>query len=666
MNINNDIKMNFRSAIILGVCLLINQFQASGTIKLPKMFSDNMVLKQQSEVPLWGTASPCKEIVIKTSWDRNDYKVVSDQQGKWAAKIQTSKAGGPYSISISDGQVTELHNILLGEVWICSGQSNMEMPIKGWGWVKNAEHEVMQANHPQIRLFQVEKDLSDSPLNDLKSSNIGWVDCSSNTVADFSAVAYFFGRELNKQLNVPIGLINASWGGTPAEAWTSADALIQMPFFKDEVMGIKTLTESEQVQAFEKKYANWEEMVSNLDFGYQGKEAVVSGTTYNDQDWKKMDIPTSWEDCGLPDYDGIIWFRKVIQIPEDWNSKELVLSLGKIDDTDITFFNGIKIGTTDGYYVNRTYVIPDSLVKQGKAVITVRVTDTGGGGGFVGGHDEMWLANKENEQAKMPIDGSWGYKCAINLNKIPIAPRNPTNNQNKPTVLYNAMIHPFRLLPMSGFIWYQGESNADRDYQAIQYRDLFPLLIRDWRSVWKGNLPFYYVQLANYKAQRSVPQESNWALLREAQLNTLRLANTGMAVTIDIGEAYDIHPKNKQEVGKRLALQALSNTYNMRMIASGPIYDSYTIGNGKIRIKFKQEKSELKTTDNQRLKGFSIAGVDHIFHWAEAYIVDEEVVVFCPEVRFPVAVRYAWADNPVCNLTNNSGIPASPFRTDDW
>ena len=481
---------NFILKTILPVLFWFLAGQAFSTIILPEIFSDHMVLQQQTEAPIWGKATPNKDVKLTSSWDKQTYTTVSNADGDWTIKVKTPVAGGPYSISISDGKELVLKDILIGEVWICSGQSNMEMPFSSeWGGeVLNHENEIASANYPSIRLLHIQKTTATKPESDVKTVSNGWQVCSPATVPEFSSVGYFFGRELHAKLNIPIGLINTSWGGTIAEAWTSSESLELMPDFRNALQAIKE---------------------------------------------------------------------------QDANAA---------------------------------------------------------------------------------------------------APRN-RNNPNRTTVLHNAMIHPLIPYAFQGAIWYQGESNADRAYQ---YRDLFPLMIHDWRTKWKRDFPFYFVQLANYMKRETEPQESRWAELREAQLQTLRLKNTGMAVTIDIGDADDIHPKNKQDVGKRLAYIAEANIYRLPVAFSGPIYDGFTIEGNKIRIKFKYSESGLKTKDGKALTGFAIAGPDHQFLWATAVIEGNDVVVGSPDITFPVAVRYGWANNPDCNLYNGANLPASPFRTDDW
>jgi sialate O-acetylesterase len=631
-------------------------------IKLPAIFTDDMVLQQQTDAPIWGKASPGKDVKITISWDNKTYSVKAATDGSWKAILKTPSYGGPYTVTITDGKKLVLNNVMIGEIWLCSGQSNMEMPLAGWGEVKNFKQEIAEANYPNIRLLQVKKKTSYQPQSDLILQNEKWQVCSPATVPEFSSVAYFFGRNLHQNMNnIPIGLIDASWGGTIAEAWTSAESLETMPYFAKAVSEKKNLPDADAEKKYRAEYAAWEEKVMTVDKGFSNGNPVWASSDVNDVAWSDMSLPGLWEGNGLGEFDGIVWFRKTIDIPDDWAGKKLELSLGAIDDEEVTWFNGVKVGSTSGYNVNRVYTIPAGLVQKGKAVITVRVLDTGGGGGFGGNESEMYL-KQEKSGKLLSLSGNWKYNSVIDFSKFPTAPP-ALGNPNQPSVLFNAMIHPITSFAIKGAIWYQGESNADRGYQ---YRDLFPLMIRDWRKQMNNDIPFYFVQLANFMEQKSEPQESNWAELREAQLKTLHLNNTGMAVPIDIGEAYDIHPKNKQDVGTRLALAARVNTYGQNIPYSGPIYQTYKVDGNKMRVTFTNADGGLKIKDGQTLKGFAIAGPDHKFYNAVAVIDGNEVIVSSPNVLFPVAVRYAWADNPDCNLYNGAGLPASPFRTDDW
>jgi sialate O-acetylesterase len=634
----------------------------SAKVQLPAIFSDNMVLQQKSSVPFWGTASPGKVLKIKSSWSNTTVQTTVEKDGSWKTEVTTPEYGGPFNIEISDGTKLELRNVLIGEVWLCSGQSNMEMPLAGWGRIQNYEKEIAVANYPNIRLLRVEKSVAFKPTKDLLVRNNGWVTCSPKTIAEFSSVAYFFGRNLYQDLHIPIGLIDASWGGTIAEAWTSAGSLKTMPDFKSPVVDIeqKSSNFASLAATYKQDSTRWQALVKEKDKGLYEEKAIWTKSNINESDWESVKVPGFWEETVLPDFDGVVWLRKTIDIPTEWQNKTLTLALDKIDDSDIAYFNGVEIGHTTDYTASRTYSIPAKLVKPGKAVITVRILDTGGGGGFYGEDKLMKLSLSENEI--IPLAGTWQYKVGLNLNELPAAPKT-WNDPNQPTVLYNAMISPIIPFTIKGAIWYQGESNADKAYQ---YRELFPLMIKDWRKQWASDFPFYFVQLANFMPELPEPAEAAWAELREAQLQTLHLENTGMAVTIDIGEGKDIHPKNKQEVGRRLALIARANTYNEKIAFSGPVYDSFQTKQHAIRITFKQAETGLKTKDGKALKGFAIAGTDHKFHWADAVIEGNQIVVSCKDVENPIAVRYAWASNPICNLVNEEGLPASPFRTDEW
>ncbi len=625
-------------------------------LEIPGVFTDNMVLQRQTEAPVWGKTVPGRNVKVITSWDHQVYQTTADSDGSWKVKVKTPQAGGPYQVTVSDGKDKEirLKNVLIGEVWVCSGQSNMEMPLGGWGKINNYEQEIANADHPQIRLLHVEKATSTQPLDDVKTMG-GWQICSPATISEFSSVAYFFGRNLNQTLNIPIGLINASWGGTLAEAWTSGDALENMPDFKDAVQELRTIPENQLQAIYQQKFEAWNAKITNAD---EGLKYNWTNPDLNDSDWKTMNLPGLWEEKELRDFDGIVWFRKTVEIPASWDGRNLELRIGMADDNDITYFNGQEIGRTEGYNVERIYQIPAKAVKAGKAVIVVRVTDTGGGGGIYGETGNMRLTlqsdNKENVQS---LAGDWKYKVAIDLNTYEKAPQSQAGNPNRPSVLFNGMLNPLVPYAMQGAIWYQGEANESK---PEQYRELLPLLIRDWRKQWNRDFPFYYVQLTDYKNT-----SFDWPKLREAQFMTLHLENTAMVVSMDIGNPDDIHPKNKQDVGLRLALAARANTYGEKIIYSGPLYDFYQIEGDKIRVTFKHNQG-LKAKGDSKLKGFEMAGSDHKFYPADAVIEGNEIVVSSRDVKFPVAVRYAWANSPVCNLYNAGDLPASPFRTDDW
>lgn len=655
--------MNKLKLITLSV-LSLGSMVSMAQVKLSPLFSDNMVLQQQSQAPIWGETKPGKTVEVRTSWDGKEYAVRADAEGKWEIAVSTPQAGGPYSIRISDGKPVELKNVLIGEVWLCSGQSNMEMQVEGWGKVMNYEQEKVEAEqYPQIRFLLVDKATSSQPIEHLSAATGGWQVCSAKSVADFSAAAYFFGRNLHQNLHVPIGLIDTSWGGTYAESWTSRQALSSLPYMRTPLEQAKDLPASREgrEEKFRQDVAAWSAGIAQIDKGYADGQALWAAADFDDNDWPQMHMPGWIQQQGLPGFNGIVWFRKTIDIPARWAGKELTLEFGSIDDNDFTYFNGVEVGHTENWMLPRKYTIPKELVKAGKAVIAVRVMDTGGNGGF-GGEAGSLVLRRSSEEA-LALAGDWKYQPSLSMGDVPPMPVNTANEPNIPSFLFNAMLNPLVPYCIKGAIWYQGEANTA---QAYRYRDLLPLMITDWRNQWGYEFPFYIVQLANFMGQQSEPGESAWAELREAQARTLHLNNTGMAVTIDIGDAFDIHPKNKQEVGRRLALVARAQTYGEKIPCSSPMYQSYRIEGNKIRLSFSNTYGLLKAKDGGRLQGFSIAGPDHKFHWADAVVDGQTILVSSPEVPVPLAVRYAWADNPVCNVYNKADLPLSPFRTDDW
>jgi sialate O-acetylesterase len=635
---------------------------AKAEVRLPAIISDNMVLQQGVKLRIWGNAKPGERVTV--SLKDKSASTVTDAQGRWQVWLDPLKAGGPLELTVKGDNVLTIRNVLIGEVWLCSGQSNMEWPLANT--IGGAEA-VAQANYPEIRLFTVTKNTSTTPLADLEGH---WVVTTPDDAVHFSAVGYFFGRELYQNLKVPVGLINSSWGGTPAEAWTRHEALVLSPELKPILdkyeSSLNALPQAKE--AYARALADWEEKNLYIDAGNKGEALGYADPKASTADWSKMDLPKQFETAGLL-IDGAVWFRKELELPASWASKDLVLNLPPIDDLDTTYFNGTKIGATgretpNSYMVPRKYVVPGSLVRAGRSVIAVRVFDSAGEGGFSrGGAFSIGPGGAE----AIALGGVWEYKVEQALEpKHPDWGSRPeavgVSNQNNPSVLYNAMIAPLVGFAIRGVIWYQGESNAGRAYQ---YRTLFPTMIRDWRSAWGANFPFYFVQLANWHAHKAEPDESDWAELREAQMMTLREPQTGMAVTIDIGDENDIHPRNKLDVGRRLVAWALAGAYSQKVIPSGPLFESYTVNGSEVRIRFKHADG-LKTLDGGPLKGFAIAGEDHKFVWADARIERDTVIVSSPKISKPVAVRYGWADNPIANLYNKAGLPASPFRTDDW
>lgn len=653
-------KKTFLFLLLMLVCMGV-----SAEIKMSPLFTSNMVMQQQTDAPMWGTATPKHSVKVVTSWDGQKYATTADENGRWRVSVKTPSAGGPYEITVSDGKSVKLKNVMIGEVWICSGQSNMEMPVKGWGKVMNFEAEIANANHPNIRLLTVEKAISQAPAEDFKATGGGWLECSSASIPEFSAAAYFFGRDLQEHLNVPIGLINTSWGGTYAEAWTNSEMLSELPDFAAEAQRLSNLpTDKAQCeQDCKAALAQWQADINDFYTHRDVSADLFLPLSYDDSAWNDIKVPGYSQSGEFENFVGWVWLRHVVDIPEGMKGKALKLCLGGIDDDDYTYFNGKKVGQTNGYANLREYDVPAELTKDGKAVILIRLVNTGGLLGITGFSDRQ-CELKAADGTSVSLNGTWKVRLGGTTGNFAAQPRNPQTDQHSLSSLYNGMINPLIPYAFKGAIWYQGENNQSR---AWQYRDVLAAMIKGWREKWNSDFPFYIVQLANYKAQAMQPEEATWAELREAQdIVAKSLSNCGMSCTIDIGDANDIHPKNKQEVGHRLALIARDKVYRQDVVSSGPTYSHYVIENGRIRIFFNNVSGGLGTSDGSSLKGFTIAGADHKYHNADAVIDGESVVVSAKDVKHPVAVRYAWAHNPLCNLVNAAKLPAFPFRTDDW
>ena len=636
---------------------------AQAKVRLHPLFTDNMVLQQQTQAPLWGEAKPGKKVTVTTSWDNRRYTVKAGADGKWRVDVQTPTAGGPYSITLTDGQPLTLSNVMIGEVWLCTGQSNMQFPMEGWNIKTKAEEIAASGQYSNIRLMHIDNAISTTPTDNLPKQTHTWEMCTPETVRQFSATGYFFGKHLNQQRHVPVGLIMTCWGGTDIETWMSGKALSTLPDYRqtvDDIVNDK-LTPAEHEVKYQRELREWMAAVGVKEGSTEaGGKVLWAQPQYDTAEWQTLPQPLKIDNVGYSNFDGFVWYRKTIDIPAAWEGKDLRLQLSTIDDMDVTYFNGTEVGHTEVCPVKRDYTVPAGLVKAGKAVITVRVFDLGSAGGLRGDSTNMSIACGDDV---MPLGGEWKMRLATSMTDAGKMPYNPVDNPFIPTVLYNAMIQPLAPFAIKGAIWYQGENNAPR---AFRYRELLPMLIADWRGLWGRQFPFVFVQLANYMERRDEPTESEWAELREAQLNTLHTDSTAMAVAIDAGMAEDIHPIDKATVGHRLGLAACHLAYGEDIAWSGPLYTYYTIEKGRIRVWFSHTDGGLTVKGDGPLKGFAIAGADKQFHWADARIEGNSVVVSSPEVPCPMAVRYAWADNPECNLYNGAMLPASPFRTDQW
>lgn len=649
------------------------------SMRVAPIFRDHMVLQQGIPVPVWGWSQPGDKIIV--SFGGKSKSAVANKAGEWSVKLAPLKAScesRPLTLrSACDQRTLTLDDVLVGEVWICSGQSNMEWPLAS---ANHAAEEVAAADYPNMRLFTVPRKAELNPGLEIAGE---WARCQPANAGGFSAVGYFFGREIHRKTGLPVGLINASWGGTIAEAWSSREALVADPLFRKVVKEYEheLSSPSPDAQGLGAKHREWAEKHDHQDTHNAGEAAGWQMAACPDAEWATMDLPRNWQSAGH-DHSGIFWFRREIAIPAGWEGRDLTLSLGPTDKSDVTYFNGERVGSItmqdrpDAWCTSRTYTVPGRLVRAGRAVVAVRVFSNIFHGGFIGTPAQLSVVPVDDHDATpIALAGAWRYKIEANFGIVPPPPPPPrgAGNPNSPYMLYGNMIKPLVPYALRGAIWYQGESNAS---MAKQYRKLFPLMIRSWRDAWgqggrKGSLerdfPFLFVQLANYQLPPSQPGENEWAELRDAQLNTLSLDNTGMAVAIDVGEANDIHPRDKQSVGYRLSLPALSRIYGFRnLVMSGPLCRAVKREKGRIRLEFDHAGAGLIARGGV-LKGFAIAGADRKFVWANAVIAGADaVVVSSPAVPRPVAVRYGWDINPGCTLYNASDLPASPFKTDSW
>ena len=632
--------------------LLLIVTSAFADVRLPGIFGDNMVLQRDKPIVIWGWASPGERVTVQL--EKQSKKITAGKDGKWKLSLESMQAGGPFQLTVKGKNTIAFTNVLIGEVWICSGQSNMEWRVQN---SNDADNEIAAADYPMIRHIDVPNAIDSEPREDIDQA--AWQMCTPETVGQFTAVGYFFARELQKELNVPVGLINSSWGGTHVETWTSREAFEGSEEFRSMIASARQVNLDSIRRKNEKAaLARIERLQGPLNSSKQSlgqwKEA-----SFDDASWPKMELPGLWERKGLGNMDGVVWFRKTVTIEPGQAGREALLELGPVDDADETFVNGVKVGATNDYSSKRSYRIPAGVLRDGRNVVAVRVEDTGGGGGIYGEPADLMISAGQKNTS---LAGSWSYQVE-SLLKV----NGDISPNDLPTLLFNAMISPLIPYTIRGALWYQGESNAGR---AMQYRKAFPLMINDWRKRWgQGDFPFYFVQLATYNAANGNSNSgSTWAELREAQAMTLSLPNTGMAVTTDIGDPKDIHPRNKQDVGKRLAAVALRDTFKKNIVAGGPEYASMAKDGSRIILTFTNTGGGMIAKDKYGyLKGFEIAGSDKKFYYAQALIEGDKVVVYHKDVKDPVAVRYGWADDATdCNLFNEEGFPAGPFRTDDW
>ena len=614
-------------------------------IRLPRIISDGMVLQRNTNVKVWGWASPGDAVIVR--FMSKVYHAYTNESGEWFVKLEPAEAGGPYDMVIESEESIEkitIKNILLGDVWLCSGQSNMEMKMDS---LKDTyTEEIARCCNDYIRHFciPVKYDF-EKPLNDMEAGS--WESANPEKVLDFTATGYFFALKLFEKYRIPIGLINASLGGSPAEAWLSENALQEFPKHYESAKQLSNRDYLDKVLR--------EDQVST-EAWYTELNKNDKGIENNIISWQNIKVPSYWEDEGLGNFNGVVWFRKEINIPSTLANKPARLVLGNIVDEDTAYINGVEVGTTPNQYIPRKYSIQEGLLKEGKNTILLRVVNTSGKGGF---YKEKPYQLEIGDNF-IDLSGEWQYVIGAKSNPMP----EPAFIQWRPLGLYNGMIAPVTNYAVKGFIWYQGESNTKN---PGEYENLLKALISDWRQKWNmGNLPFLYVQLPNFMEASEIPMESNWAELREAQRRTLSVPGTAMAVAIDLGEWNDIHPVNKKDVGTRLALAAIKTVYgDKNIVAFGPMYKSYKIDGNKIIISFTDTGSGLTVKNGERPGAFAVAGANRIFVGADTELTGNDVAVWSEKIPHPAYVRYAWADNPVdANLYNREGLPASPFTTE--
>lgn len=620
-----------------------------GQIKLPRLISNGMVLQRNEKVKIWGWASPKEK--IKLEFKSKNYFVEADQVGNWNIILPAEKAGGPYQMTLKASNEIVIQDILFGDVWICSGQSNMELPMER---LKEKYGEVIKnAKNTNIRHFLVpDKYNFQKEQADLDSGN--WVSATPETILNFSGVAYFFAKNIYEKHQVPIGVINSALGGSPIEAWLSDTALAAFPEAYNEAQKFKNNDYIKEIETADKKRnEEWHQLLNVNDEGVKNNWNLAG---IDDGNWEQMPIPGFWNRQSLGNVNGAVWFRKEIQVPKSMVGKPAKLFMGCIVDQDFVYVNDELVGTTAYQYPPRRYTVKSTVLKEGKNVISIRVINNSGQGGFVLDKPYYLAVDKDT----IDLKGLW--KCKLGATMKPL--KGETFIRWKPEGLFNAMIAPLTNLKIKGVLWYQGESNSGN---PKLYGKALPALIKDWRTKWgQGNFPFLFVQLPNYMETFSEPRESNWAALRQAQLETLSVSNTAMAVTIDLGEWNDIHPLNKEDVGKRLSLLARKLAYGeSKLQALSPMPDTSSFEKDRAVITFKNTGGGLIVKEGIKLKSFAISNDGKNFVWANAKIMGDKVEVWNDKISNPIIVRYAWDNNPEkANLYSKEGLPATPFEVE--
>lgn len=639
------------------VCLFgLAGLKTNAQIRLPQLVANGMVLQRDAPLNIWGWAAPGEQISMK--FKGKQYKTTADAKGNWNLRLSPMHTGGPYNMELSASNKIKLEDILIGDVWFCSGQSNMVLNMERLK--ERFPKEIAEANYPQIRNFFVPTAANISGIQpDLPAGK--WVSANPKTVLTFGGVTYFFAKKIYEKYKVPIGIINSSVGGTPIQAWISEQGFSALPKYTERIRQLRdTAYLNPLLRKDEQNKLAAQKPAPVVDKGLTGEKPWYD-EAYQAQGWHKYWLPGYWNDQGIKGLNGVVWFRKELELPQSVSGKAGKLMLGRLVDADETYINGKQVGRTTYQYPPRRYEIPAGLLRPGKNLIVVRLSNFSGKGGFVPDKPYYLLAGEE----KIDLRGDWQYEVGQVFGPADAPAPTLVVAQNEPAGLYNAMVAPALKYAIKGVLWYQGESNAG---SPGDYHPLMKALIADWRNKFEmRDMPFIYAQLPNFNEVEYTPGEGSWALIREAQLKTLVMPNTAMSVNIDAGEWNDIHPLDKKTVGERMALAADHLAYkDLKVVGSGPLLESSKVEGQNIILTFNHTGSGLVAKGTGELKQFAIAGADKKFVWAKAVIQGSQVLVSSPKVENPKYVRYAWADNPAgANLYNQEGLPASPFRTDD-
>jgi sialate O-acetylesterase len=646
------LKSILAAGLLFALCggLLVGNASAETATPLPfvsPIFGDNMVLQRGKANTIWGWSDPGDKIQVEIAGKHASGIAGSDR--RWRVKIHPPRVGGPYIMKITGAQTVELHNVLVGDVWLCGGQSNMQVSLR---IVRDSEEEIKAANYPEIRFFTVG---AHAAYHHADVPDGTWKVVSPETADRLSAVAYYFARKVQQEIHVPIGLVVDALGGTPAEAWASADALRPLKDFDVPLAELDKLAASGAPE-----YGNYVmHWYDQYDIGLKGK---WSAPDFDDSSWKTVTLPGGFAELGVPDTPAVVWFRREITLPDPIPAGRTLLFLGSVERMDTAYINGTEVGASAWVENPRVYFIHDGVLKPGKNIIAIRVFKTKPIGGFLGKPEELHLTL--GDKTSIPLAGEWKGLLSVDARPPHPMPIGFENWPVIPSVLYEGMLTPIAPLSITGALWYQGEQNSDRGFQ---YRKIMPVMIADWRKLFdQGDFPFYIVSLPAFMHRSERPTDSTWAETRESQaIAASTVRNSCLAVTIDTGDADNIHPREKRPVGERLAFCALAKHYKKKVIYAGPTLASVERVPGSIRLHFTHTDGGL-IVKGTKLEEFAIAGEDHKWYWADARIEGNTVVVSSPSVPNPKEVRYAWQSNPAATLFNGAGLPAAPFRTDTW